>query len=70
MLLRIGGIAMSFSVTRALVVVAVVTLQDKHEEVMATEAAAAKPELTTEQAYQDPRDKMLDLPSRGGLLAT
>lgn len=62
MLLRYGVIAMSFSVVLALVVVAILTLRDGSEEVVAAEAAASSPEPTTEQTYQDPRDKMLDLP--------
>lgn len=62
MLLRYGVISMSFAVVVALVLVAVLTLRNNSEEVVATESAAANPEPTTEQAYQDPRDKMLDLP--------
>lgn len=63
MLLRIGVISMSFAVLLALALGAVLTLRNNSEEVVATESAAASPEATTEQAYQDPRDKMLDLPS-------
>jgi sortase A len=62
MLLRIGVISMSFAVVLALALVAALTFRDKPEEVVATEPAASSPEPTTEQVYQDPRDKMLDLP--------
>ena len=63
MLLRYGVIAMSFSVVVTLVLVAILVIRDRPEEVVTTESAAASPEPTTEQVYQDPRDKMLDLPS-------
>ena len=63
MLLRVGVIAMSFSIMLALMLIAILAILDNSEEIVATEAAVASPEPTTEQAYQDLRDKMLDLPS-------
>lgn len=65
MLLRIGVIAISFSVMLVLVLVAVLTFRDSPEEVAAAQPVAASPEPTTKQVYQDPRDKMLDIPSPG-----
>ncbi len=62
MLLRVGVIAISFSVMLALVLAAILTLRDRPEEV-AAEPAAASPGSTTGQEYRDPRDLMLDLPS-------
>lgn len=63
MLLRVGMIAISFSVMLALVLVAVLTLRDGPEEVVAAEPVTASPESTTGQEYKDPRDNMLNLPS-------
>ena len=63
MLLRIGVIAMSFSVVLALVLVAIVVFRDKPEEVVAAESAASSPQPKTDEEFPDPRDKMLDLPS-------
>ena len=63
MLLKYGVISMSVAVFLVLALFAILTLRDRPEEVVATESAAASPEPTTEQSYQDPRDKMLDLPS-------
>ena len=63
MLLRIGVIAMSFSVMLALMVAVIVSLRDKPEEV----AAAAEPVASESEPKSgpepDPRDKMLDLPT-------
>lgn len=63
MLLRVGVIAISFSIMLALAVVAILALRDGTEAVVVAEPVAASPEPTTGQEYKDPRDKMLDLPS-------
>ncbi len=62
MLLRIGVIAMSFSVMLALMVAVIVSLRDKPEEVVAAEPVASEPGPKS-GPEPDPRDKMLDLPA-------